>query len=136
MCHKLILPADCKAILEDKLTKTFTDLSRNVYKTAIAANSSITDRFFLYTSTGAIDKPLSEKLTAYVNRNIDIRLNGQVSKNAVATLYDVQGRIVLVKNMEEGSFNIISLPTIKTGIYMLSVKDNGKLNGFKILVSQ
>jgi len=132
------LPANCRAILEDKLTKTFTDLSTDVYKTTIAANSSIMDRFFLHTSnsSGVNDKLIPDKLTAYANHNIEIHLTGQVSNNAVATLYDVHGRIILVRKLEEGNSNIIPTPNIKTGIYLLSVKDNGKLNGLKIIVTE
>jgi hypothetical protein len=127
------LPSNCKAILEDKLTKTFTDLSTDVYKVTIAANSSITDRFFLHTSAGV---SLPEKLTAYANRNIEIRLSGAVSKNAVATLYDIHGRVVVAKNLETGNLNIIPTPNLKTGIYLLSVNDNGKRTGIKILVTE
>ena len=133
------LPQDCKVILEDMLTKTFTDLSRDTYKTKIAANSIITDRFRLKTSStnkGLDKETLAAGLTAYAYRNIEIRVSGAVSKNAVATLYDVHGRIVLVKILEEGNLNIIPTPNIKTGIYMLSVNDKGKSNGFKILVRE
>ena len=133
------LPLDCKVILEDMLTKTFTDLSRHTYKTTIAANSIITDRFRLKTAsttTGLDKEPVAAKLTAYANRNIEIIVKGQVSKNVVATLYDVHGRIVLVKILEEGNLNIIPTPNIKTGIYMLSVNDKGKSTGFKILVRE
>jgi len=133
------LPSDCKAILEDKLTKTFTDLSKDVYRTTIAPNSSIADRFFLHTSnanSGSEKESLTGKLTAFANRNIDIRIKGDVKKNTIATLYDIHGRVVLTKILEEGNMNVIPLPNIKIGIYMLSVKDNERLQGFKILVRE
>jgi hypothetical protein len=134
------MPSDSKVILEDKLLKTFTDLSENDYTVTIAANSSISDRFQLHTSyqttglsEGSFDKTT---LSAYAVRNIEIRVKGAVSKQAVATLYDVQGRVVVMKKMEEGSLNIIPTPNIKTGIYMLFVKDGGKMQGFKIPVNE
>ena len=133
------LPSDCKVILEDMLTKTFTDLSTTVYKTTIAANSVITDRFRLKTTsttTGLDKETTAYKLTAYANRNIDIRIIGPVSKNTVATLYDIYGSVILVKKLKDGNMNIIPLPNIKIGIYMLSVNDNGRLNGFKILIRE
>ena len=133
------LPPDCKVILEDLLTKTCTDLSTHTYKITIAANSLITDRFRLKTTsttTGLDKETTAGKLTAYANRNIDIRVKGRINKNAVATLYDVQGKVVLVKSMANGIENIILLPKMKIGIYMLSINDNGKLNGFKILVRE
>ena len=134
------MPSDSKVILEDKLLKTFTDLSENDYTVTIAANSSISDRFQLHTSyqttglsEGSFDKTT---LSAYAVRNIEIRVKGAVSKQAIATLYDVQGRVVVMKKMEEGSLNIIPTPNIKTGIYMLFVKDGGKMQGFKIPVNE
>ncbi|MDP2338687.1 MAG: hypothetical protein Q8N05_20005, partial [Bacteroidota bacterium] len=133
------LPADCQVILEDKWSKTFTDLSKNVYRTTIAANSIITDRFQLHTSylTTGLDMDFFKgKLSAYAIRNVEIRVKGHVSKQAIATLYDIQGRIVLVKNLEEGTLNVIRTPNIKTAIYMLFVNDNGKSQGFKISVRE
>jgi hypothetical protein len=133
------LPSVCQVILEDKMSKTFTDLSQNVYRTAIEANSSSSDRFRLHTSsqTTGIDKgALTGSLSAYAFRNIEIRINGQVSNQAVATLYDVQGRVILVKTLEEGSLNVVRTPNIKTAIYMLSVNDKGKIQRFKIPVNE
>jgi hypothetical protein len=134
------LSAGCKIILEDKVNKTFTDLSKNVYKTTIASNSSTSDRFRLHTSdqTTGLDMPVAfaGKLRAYAIRKNEIHITGEVSKQAVATLYDVQGRIVLVKNLEEGNLNIIPTPNIKTGIYMLYLKDNQRIQGFKIPLTE
>jgi len=133
------LPTDCKVILEDKVSKTFTDLSVGDYTTSVEANSSIADRFQLHTSyqtTGIGASDLASNLSAYAVRNTEIRVKGQVSKQAVATLYDVQGRVVVVKNLEEGSLNTIATPNIKTGIYMLYVKENGRVQGFKIPVKE
>jgi len=135
----LNLSPDCKVILEDKQNKIFTDLSTNIYETTIAANSSITDRFQIHTSyltTGTTTDLSFEKLSAYAYRNIEIRLKGTVSAGAVATLYDVQGRNILVKILEGSNLNIIPTPNIRTGIYMLSVNDHGKVTGFKIPVAE
>jgi len=136
----LNLPSDCNVILEDQLLKKFTDLSKNVYTVAIAANSSTSDRFRLHTSyqtTGLdVSNDFGGKLFAYSIRNTEIRINGNLSNHAVATLYDVQGRVVVIKNLEEGSINSIATPNIKTGIYMLYVKDNNKVQGFKIPVRE
>ena len=131
--ENLNLPFDCKVILEDKLTKTFTDLSKGVYKVTLAANTSIMDRFQLHTADRVLDK-ITDKLTAYAISNTEIRVIGNVSKEAIATLYDIHGRVVVAKQLQEASTNIIPLPGLKTGIYMLSVKDNGSNKGFKIMI--
>jgi len=78
--------------------------------------------------TGLDDETSAKKLTAYAIRNTEIRIKGEVSKNAVAKVYDIQGRLMLTKNLEEGSLNIIETPNYKTGIYLLQVNDNGLIN--------
>jgi len=135
----LNIPPDCKVILEDKLTKTFTNLSKDVYKVAIPSNSLISDRFQLHTTnlvSGLGNETVTGQLNAYAIKNIEIRVIGQVSNNAVATLYDVQGRVVLIENLKEGSLNVIPTSGIKTGIYMLSVKDNYSVQTYKLLIRE
>ena len=88
------------------------------------------------TTTGIDNPDKLGELIAWAVRNTEIRLKGEIGKLAVAKLYDIDGRLILVKNLEEGSFNIIPAPYLKTGIYMLFVKDNGKIEGFKIPVKE
>ena len=130
------LPLLGKAVLEDKLTNTFTDLSLKTYTVTLAANTSAFDRFQLRTSylTGIDNGTPASQLSAYSIRNTEIRVTGSVSKLAIATLYDIQGKVILVKNLEEGSLNSIRTPNLKTGIYVLSVKDNQRVQRFKIPV--
>ncbi|MEI6679789.1 MAG: T9SS type A sorting domain-containing protein [Mariniphaga sp.] len=131
------LPSNCKVILEDKLTKTFTDLSANTYKAAILPNSTVADRFQLHTSAATIGATgqniLSGKLNAYAIGNTEIRVVGEVSGKAVATLYDVLGRAVAIQKLNEGNLNVIPLTNIKPGVYILSVEDKGTTN-FKIRI--
>lgn len=108
-------------------------------KIAIADNSVITDRFQLHASdmiSGLVTETSPSKLEAYAIRNTEIRVIGEVSNNAIAKLYDLQGRVILVKNLEDGSLNTISTANYKTGIYVLSVKDNSRLQTFKLLVRE
>jgi len=136
----LNLPVDCKVILEDKVLKKFTDLSTNVYAVALEPNSVVDDRFQIHTSyqtTGLnVSQDTASKLSAYAIRNVEIKLKGQVSQQAIATLYDIQGKVVVVKTLEEGNLNSIPTPNIRTGIYMLFVKDNGRTQSIKIPVNE
>lgn len=75
-------------------------------------------------------------LIAYAVRNIEIRIKGKVNMGAIATLYDMQGRAVKVKNLEEGSLNIMQTTGIKSAIYLLSVIDNGVRHSFKIPLNE
>ncbi len=131
------LEAGCRVILEDKLTNTFTDLSKNEYKAALAANTASSDRFFLHTSdiiSGLEDHNLPGKLTAYAKGNKEIHLIGEVGSNAEATLFDTSGRVILFKTLGAGSLNIIGLPNLKSGLYMLNVKDKGTTQTIKMMI--
>ena len=138
----LIIPVglDCKAILEDKLTSTFTDLSKGTYKAAVAANSILTDRFRLYAATPTIsavgDLPLDGQPKAFAVRNIEIRITGEVTPNAVASLYDTNGKLILTRKLDEGSLNVIPTPGFRSGLYVLKVNDNGKVKGFKLMMRE
>lgn len=87
------------------------------------------------TSNALINDDFNGKLNCYYNGNGEIIVNGDVSKLAMATLYDIQGRALLSKNMIEGNHNSISIPNSRNGFYMLFIKDHQKSKGFKILIN-
>jgi len=87
-------------------------------------------------NVGIGDNPIEDKLTAYAVRNIEIRIKGEVSRGAVATLYDMGGRVVRIETLEGGDLNVVPTPGIKTAIYVLSVNDHGKVQTFKIPVRE
>jgi hypothetical protein len=131
------LAQDCKVILEDKLTNTFTDLSKDSYKAAIAANTAGTGRFYLHTGdivSGLEEQVLPGKLTAYANGNKEIRVIGEVGNDAVATLFNGLGQVVLTKKLGAGSLNIIGLPNFNSGIYLLNINDKGTSQTIKIMI--
>jgi hypothetical protein len=132
------LEPGCKAILEDKLTNTFTDLSKNSYKAVVVANTSGTGRFYLHTGdivSGLEDQSISEgKLTAYARGNKEIRVIGEVGDGAVATLLNSLGQVVLTKKLGAGTLNIIGLPNLTSGLYMLNINDKGTPQTIKIMI--
>jgi hypothetical protein len=132
------LDPNCRVILEDKLTSTFTDLSKNSYKAAVVANTAGTGRFYLHTGdivSGLEDQSISEgKLTAYAKGNKEIRVLGEVGDGAVATLFNGLGQVVLTKKLGAGSQNIIGLTTLSSGVYLLNINDKGAPQTIKIMV--
>ena len=127
----------CKVILEDKLTNTFTDLSKGSYKAAIAANTTGAGRFYLHTAdivSGVEDQVLPEKLTAYAIGNKEIRVIGEVGDGAVATLVNGLGQVVLTKKLGAGNLNIIGLPNLISGVYLLNINDKGAPQTIKVMV--
>ena len=97
-------------------------------------------RFYLHTTALSANDlktvTLAGKLNAYVSSNNEIRIIGDVSSKAIATLYDAQGKAILSQNLKESNLNVIPTSNIKTGIYMLSVRDTGKLQSFKLFIKQ
>ena len=87
-------------------------------------------------NVGIEDNPKEDQLVAYAIRNIEIRIKGEVSRGAVATLYDMSGRVVRIETLEEGILNVMPTPGLKTAIYVLSVNDHGKIQTFKIPVRE
>jgi len=133
------LPAGTKVILEDKVQNIFTDLTDGAeYKVNVSADTKGVGRFYLHTTnqiiSGLNNAVLAGKLTAFAIRNTEIRIIGQVSSKAIATLYDVQGIVVMIENLNEGILNVLPTTTIMQGIYMLSVRDNNTLQTFKFLI--
>lgn len=132
------LHAFSTVILEDRLNNIFTPLKTpgSFYRANLEANSSSVGRFFLHTSyqtTSFDDELTAQELKAYMARN-EIVIDGRVSSKAVATLYDVQGRSILVRNLKEGFRNTMSAQGLKTGFYLLQVIDNGQKSTIKIPV--
>jgi hypothetical protein len=131
------LDPTCKVILEDKLTNTFTNLSNNNYKAVVEANTAGTGRFYLHTGdiiSGVEDQVLSEKVTAYANGNKEIRVIGEIGNDAVATLYNGLGQVLLTKRLSAGSLNIIGLPNLASGVYLLYINDKGTPQTIKVMV--
>jgi M6 family metalloprotease-like protein len=132
------LDPNCKVILEDRLTNTFTDLSKETYKTTVAANNSVSDRFFLHTAdivSGLEDQEFSSsKLRAYAVGNLEIRVIGEVSDKSVATLYNGLGKVVLTKKLSAGNLSIIGLPNLGSGVYFLNINDKSTPQTIKVVV--
>ncbi len=87
-------------------------------------------------NTGIGSQIIVSNLSAYAVRNIEIWIKGEVSRGAIATLYDMSGRVIRIATLEESSLNVMPTPGLKTAIYVLSVNDHGKIQTFKIPVRE
>jgi len=119
-------PEGYNVVLEDRATKTFTDLSSATasYTVNVPANTKGTGRFYLYAnpakiSTGVTGGSKASNLVAYLS-NGNLYIRGEVSSNAVATIYDVTGKAVKIAKLNAGSSNIIPFAA-GAGIYVVNV---------------
>lgn len=71
-------------------------------------------------------------LTVYAVANDGIYIKGQVGKQTIATLFNVTGKRLLVKNLEEGDLNYLPASHLKTGVYLLNIQDAKHQKQFKV----
>ena len=77
---------------------------------------------------------LSEKVTAYAKGNKEIRVIGEVGDGAVATMVNGLGQVVLKKKLGAGNLNIIGLPNLSSGVYLLNINEKGAPQTIKIMI--
>ena len=132
------LPKNCKVMIEDKTTNTFTSLAEGgTYKTTVSAGSTSAGRFYIHTS-GNTTTGTSE-LTADINSlkayiaNEAIIIEGEVGDQAIATLYNLQGVKVRVNLLKKGYLNTLPCSYLTKGIYLLTIQQNGKTETKKLI---
>jgi hypothetical protein len=79
---------------------------------------------------------LAGKVTAYAKGNKEIRILGEVGDGAAATLVNGLGQVVLTKKLGAGNLNIIGLPNLNSGVYLLNINDNGTPQTIKIMIRE
>lgn len=85
-------------------------------------------------SSSGLKDAITNPLNVSVVDNAVIQIKGEVSGNSMAIIYDVQGKMILTKSLIPGNLNTISIPNVKSGLYLLSIKNNDSLQRIKIIV--
>jgi|WetSurMetagenome_2_1015567.scaffolds.fasta_scaffold00144_3 hypothetical protein len=126
--------------LEDRATAIYTDLSTGTYNAQIAADTYGTGRFYLKAiRTGnsqrrsPADNPDMNDIRIWKS-NDKIIIQGETGSNATAEMYDVQGHIILKTRLAGASLNTINVPADANGVYIVIVRDGGKVYRQKIAV--
>jgi len=125
------LPKNCKVMIEDKTTNTFTSLTEGgTYKTTVSAGSTSAGRFYIHTGANTTTgisglTPETSSLKAYI-ANEAIIIEGEVADQAIATLYNLQGLKVHVNLLQKGSLNTLPCSDLMKGIYLLTIQQDGK----------
>lgn len=137
----LNLPKDVKVFLEDREINTFTrlDLSNSSYKITLNNDLNGTGRFYLYTSYDALglndDLSLNE-INIYVQvPQRQLRVSGGLEETTKISVYDIQGRLVLIKMFGQNSNSTnIDISDINQGIYLVKVESGKKIKNKKIII--
>lgn len=123
------LPTNINVYLEDNVENTFTLLNSSDYVFTPNADLSGTGRFYIHYSSEALSIEQNDfnNLLIYTTINSKtIIVKGQLIAATNANLYDMQGRLVLSKSLNQfNNTNTINISMISTGIYVVKL-DNGK----------
>jgi hypothetical protein len=125
----ITVPVGYKVFLEDKVSGKFTRLDEqgSSYSVQLNAISNGTGRFFLHTKqeiTGMKDGLSNQILVIPMPQQSIIRVSGIVNLPAQATVYDMNGRMIAIKNLTGLNENEIPLQGVSNGIYLIKIKSD------------
>ena len=137
----LNLPDGIDIYLEDRAYNTFTLLNANSDFMITPSNDlNGTGRFYLHTSSGNLG--LNENALAYdlqiytVDASEELIIKGQLSSSITkATLYSLQGKLVLSKTLDQSSqLNTLDISGLSSGLYVVKVEDGNQSKTQKVLI--
>ncbi len=132
------LPSNINVYLEDTVQNTWTLLNNADYTFTPNIELNGTGRFFIrYSSvTLSTDDNNWNDLIIYATSNPkELVIKGQLSSNTEAALYDIQGRLVMAKKLDEFStLNSIDVSMINKGIYIVKVFNQNQIKTQKLII--
>ncbi len=63
-----------------------------------------------------------------------IQIHGKMEGPAIITLYDINGRALMQKKVGNESQNLLSIPNLGNGIYLVKIADSNKTELLKVPV--
>ena len=125
------IPDTYKIFLEDKETKSFTqlDVDNASYKITFTEDTNTTDRFNLHVTPQvlSVDEISSNNLNIFLSQNRTLNIVGyNFSNKATLKVITLLGQEIISRTIKN---NTIQLPnTLKTGIYIVKLNsDSGSL---------
>jgi len=138
---KSTLPAGIFVYLEDNVTGDFTLLNESDYTFTASEDLTSTGRFFISFRTSkvlGVEDELENfnSLEIYTSPTDEVLyIKGQITDIATLNLFDMQGRIVFTKKLEQNSnATQIDVAGFSTGIYIVQVKGNSIYKTKKIII--
>lgn len=126
------LPNDIKVFIEDKTDNSFTILDDTTdFTTTLPSDLNGLGRFFLHTTSLALsnDEANLDYLSIYTSSQQNLKIIGVQSGNANVRIYNIMGIEVLNSSFEGRGSNDITLPSLKTGVYIIKLElETGTIN--------
>ncbi len=130
------LPAESQVYLEDTVTNTFTLLNTGNYTFTAATAISGAGRFYLRIGNSALStvEQEGENLRLFASDQ-HIFIKGLLLADTAVSIFDIQGRLVLTAQLEEGSIeNDIETASLNTGIYIVKLKNEIQEHTKKVII--
>jgi hypothetical protein len=130
----LNLPAGIGIYLEDRQQSIFEDLTipDGHYKVTLNEDLDGTGRFYLHTTSSVLSTGTPIELAGvhvFTTDSSTLRVTGIENEKASVTLYNILGVQVFKENFDGNGQNDLSLPKLKTGIYIVHLQsENGRIN--------
>ena len=132
------LPQSINVYLEDTVENTLTLLNNSDYTFTPTGDLSGTGRFFLRYSSDTLSSLESQLETVLIYSNHSTKeliIKGQLTENSIATLYDIQGRVVLNKTLNvSNTVNTINVNDMSAGVYIVQLSDGNTKKNQKLVI--
>ena len=133
------LPSQINVYLEDTLENTLTLLNTSDFTFTPSNDLSGTGRFFLNYSASTLSLDTNNELNQlviYSNQNTkEIMIKGVLNASTNADLYDLQGRVVLSRSLNQSDLaHTIDVSSLSTGVYIIKVSDKTNTKTQKLII--
>ncbi|WP_296383696.1 T9SS type A sorting domain-containing protein [Winogradskyella sp.] len=132
------IPSNINIYLEDNVANTWTLLNSNDYTFTPTVSLNGTGRFYIHFSSSvlSVKNDVLNGLNIYTDQSIkQVIVKGQLNSDTVATIYDIQGRVVLSKELSINSTtNTIDVNNLSAGIYIVKLKNTSETRSQKIIL--
>lgn len=130
------LPSGVKVLLEDKKTNTFTDLTleSDAYTITFKEKENNKNRFYLHTRAKSLpnNEVFQNDVAILKTEENLIQLKGLKNEGEVF-IYTLKGELIQQSKVNQ-SKNMVSLPVLAKGVYLVNLKINDKQVTQKIIL--
>lgn len=124
--------------LEDRKAGIFTEISTKSYTVTLPSKTYGTGQFFIIASTNTptgVEKPVTDETGLRIwTANGQVIISGEVSERAFCEIYDMQGKRIGERQLEDGELNTVALPSALHGVFIVRVVDGLKVNTRKVVI--
>lgn len=133
------LPVGHRIFLEDRNEQIFCEFETNGDSIPLNISENLTEsgRFYLHITTSVLSNPAAVEpwnVKVYKYTSNILRVDGIDQGHVDVEIYDITGKKVLQASFTGATQNEVALPRLSAGIYIVSLKTNGKMTRRKIVL--